>query len=168
MPSWPSSNPVRTVLWFIRGGAILMLVAGLLAGQRLLSVDNAILVAGVVVSFIVEPRLLSHFATRSGAIGPLPPRAPGSRKFADAYFAFVVGSMRVIGGLFVAVGLPSGTIAVTHWSQSVRDYGGTTGAIGALLVMSAFVGLGTLLVFGRHVPVMRALREMGEQRRRNL
>lgn len=160
-------NPIRTLLWFFRGLAVLGFVFGLLAGQRLLSEFDAILLATVVMSFVIEPRLLGRFATPPGDPRPSLQRNRDDRAYRDAHFSFVVGNMRVVGGLFVVVGLLMATMMLLNWSQTVRDAGGTTGAVGALLLVSATVGVGTLVLLGRHVPLMRALREMGEQRRRD-
>jgi hypothetical protein len=150
----------------MRGLAMLMLVVGLLTGQRPLSEFTATLLVAVVVSFVIEPRLLSHFATKEGGALSLPSQGGAGKKFADAKFAFIVGSMRVLGGMFVVIGALAALATVLNWSDSVRSLGGNSGVIGTLLFFSVFVGIGTLLLLGRHIPLMRSLRELGEQRHR--
>jgi len=71
-----------------------------------------------------------------------------------------------MGGLFIAVGLLIAVTIVATWAQTALDLGGTTSAVGVLLFALSFAAVGTALVLGLHVPLIRALREMGESHRR--
>lgn len=160
-------DPLGVMLKLARLFGALMLVVVNLTSRHLLLDGNAILIAFLVVSFVTERPLRDRIPPLWGPDESPDSLVESSRgTFQNIYFAIVTGGMRLVGVLFVVV---SGLLL---W-QSVRGPFQMSGEVatplqtaGLVLMCVAVIALGVLLALGRHVPLMRGLREAGERARR--
>lgn len=157
-------SPVRALLWLFRVLALVMIVTAALSERSLFTKSNAIPALALVSTFFMEREMIRRFESKRDEPAGMPqqPTPPPSR-LEEMYFAFVVGALRVIGGLFV---LGAGTMGISilkDMENAEKGFGGPSGVAGAFVMLGFMFVLGILMVLGKHIPLMRGLRQLGAE-----
>ena len=126
-------SPVRVILWIARVWILVMILSASLSARTLFTKSNAIPALGLVSLFFMERELVRRFdSKRDQSAGAQQQQAFTRSRSEEVCFAFIVGAIRVIGGLFVLVAGAMGVGILRDMEGAQQGFGGTVGRGGGV------------------------------------